>query len=227
VDERNGDVWGVVYAAGYGRRFGGYKQFERIGAERLVDRCVRVLRAVCDGVVVVLPPELGPDVEPLWTSSEVGRAVPGGETNPDSVRAGVLAVPSDARAVVLHSPSHPLTTATLTRRVLHALDVHGADLAIPSQAIHDVLGRVDDGAIVARIDKQSVQITQMPMAFRAASLRAIVSGSLEGTDALSLSIAAGRRVVTVAGDPFNLHVTTPLELEAVRALAPLADAADA
>src|SRR6266536_5743701 len=105
MSERGVVVWGVVYAAGYGRRFGGYKQFERLtGEERLVDRCVRVARAVCDGVVVVLPPGFA------WDGPPVERAVPGGETNPDSVRAGVAAALAEAEIILLHSPSHPLVT---------------------------------------------------------------------------------------------------------------------
>ena len=105
MSERGAGVWGVVYAAGYGRRFGGYKQFERLaGEERLVDRCVRVARAVCEGVVVVLPPGFA------WDGPPVERAAPGGETNPDSVRAGVAAVPAEAEILLLHSPSHPRVT---------------------------------------------------------------------------------------------------------------------
>lgn len=211
-------VWGVVYAAGYGQRFGGYKQFERIGDERLVDRCVRVVRAVCDGVVVVVPPGFA------WGGPLVEQAVPGGATNPDSVRAGVDAVPADAEVIVLHSPSHPLATVDLARAVLEAVRRDGVEVAVPGLPLHDTLKRVDEGGrIVATIPKQEVRLVQSPMAFRAGVLRRALAAGIQDTDAQTIAERTGALCVTVPGSPFNLHVTSRLELEVVRRLAPLAD----
>jgi 2-C-methyl-D-erythritol 4-phosphate cytidylyltransferase len=207
-----------VYAAGYGRRFGGYKQFERlVGEERLVDRCVRVARAVCDGVVLVLPTGFE------WDGPPVERVVPGGETNPDSVRAGVGAVPVEAEMILLHSPSHPLVTAALARAVVDAARQDGVDGAIPVCPIHDVLRRVDDrGIIVDAIPKAQVRLAQAPIAVRADLLRRALAGKINGTDALMIAEGAGAVFATVPGLPFNVHVTTLLELEMVRRLAVLA-----
>jgi 2-C-methyl-D-erythritol 4-phosphate cytidylyltransferase len=212
-------VWGVVYAAGYGHRFGGCKQFERLGDERLVDRCIRVVRAVCDGVVVVLPPGF------VWDGLPVEEAVPGGETNPDSVRAGVDAVPAEAEIIVLHSPSHPLATADLVQAVVDAVRQEGVEVAIPVTPIHDTLKRVDEhGTILETIPKPTVRITQAPMAFRAGVLRRALAMGLQDTDAQTIAERAGAACVTVPGSPFNLHVTSRLELEIVRRLVSLADA---
>jgi 2-C-methyl-D-erythritol 4-phosphate cytidylyltransferase len=222
MEKRGRPVWGVVYAAGYGRRFGGYKQFERlVGDERLVDRCVRVARAACDGVVVVLPPGF------LWDGPPVERAVPGGETNSDSVRAGVDAVPAEAEIIMLHSPSHPLVTVDLTRRVIDAARRNGVDGAIPVHPIHDVLKRVDDrGMIRKTISKEGVGLSQMPMAFRSEVLRRALSAGIQGTDAQTVAEQTGAVFATVPGLPFNLHVTTRLELDLVRHLATLVDSLD-
>jgi 2-C-methyl-D-erythritol 4-phosphate cytidylyltransferase len=211
-------VWGVVYAAGYGRRFGGYKQFERIGDERLVDRCVRTLRAVCDGVVVVVPSGF------TWDGPPVERAVPGGETNPDSVRAGVDAVPADAEIILLHSPSHPLATVGLARAVLQAVQREGVEVAVPGLPLHDTLKRIDGGGrIVATLPKPECRLVQAPMAFRAEVLRRSLATGIQDTDAQTIAERAGAVCVTVPGSPFNLHVTSSLELEMIRRLAPLAD----
>ena len=219
MNERGAVVWGVVYAAGYGRRFGGYKQFERLaGEERLVDRCVRVASAVCDRVVLVLPPGFA------WDGPPVERVVPGGETNPDSVRAGVAAVPADVEIILLHSPSHPLVTVDLARSVVGAVLQDGVDVALPATPIYDVLKRVDArGIILETIPKTEVRLTQAPMAFRAEVLRRALTTGIDDTDAQAIAERAGAVCATVPGLPFNLHVTTRLELEVACRLASLAE----
>ena len=138
-----------MYDAGSGERFGGFKQFERIGEHRLVDRCVEALAAVCDHLVVVLPPAV------TWTGPAVTAVVTGGATNPDSVRAGLAAVADDASIIVLHSPSHPLASPALVRRVV-ALLANGSDGACPVAPIHDVLKRLDDvGNVIGTVSTMS------------------------------------------------------------------------
>ena len=210
-------MWGIVYAAGSGRRFGGFKQFERIGEYRLVDRCVAALAPVCDHLVVVLPPSV------TWTGPAVTTVVSGGATNPDSVRAGLAAVADDATIIVLHSPSHPLASTALVRRVVEHLRT-GVDGACPVAPIHDVLKRLDDrGDIVSTVAKSDVVSTQMPMAFRAAVLRNALAVDTEGSDAQTIVERHGARVGTIVGEPTNIHVTTRLELEMARHLAPIVD----
>ena len=186
VTERKPIVWGVVYAAGSGTRFGGYKQFERLLDERLVDRCVRVVRAACDGVVVVVPPAF------VWDGPPVERAVPGGATNPELVRAGVEAVPAEAEIIVLHSPAHPLATVDLVRAVVDRV-AQGADGAICAIPSYDMLKRVDDeGVILETIPKDQVRLVQAPMAFRSRSA-APGAGSGDRRHRRSTDRGAGRR----------------------------------
>ena len=215
-----GPVWGVVYAAGGGQRFGGFKQFERIGEERLVDRCVAALAAVCDHVVVVLP------ASEVWTGPPVAAVVTGGATNPESVRAGLAAVADDAAVIVLHSPSHPLASPALVRRVVEHLAT-GVDGACPIAPIYDVLKRIDDhGVVVDTVPKHNVVSTQMPMAFRAAVLRNALAVDTTGNDAQTIAERHGARVGTIVGESTNIHVTTRVELEMARQLAPIVDRID-
>ena len=210
-------MWGVIYAAGSGQRFGGFKQFERIGERRLVDRCVDALAPVCDHLVVVLPPAV------MWTGPDVTAVATGGATNPESVRAGLAAVADDASIIVLHSPSHPLASAALVRRVVEHLAT-GVEGACPVSPIHDVLKRLDDvGNVVSTIAKENVMCTQMPMAFRADVLRSAFAVDTTGSDAQSIVERNGARVGTIIGEPTNIHVTTRDELEMARHLAPIAD----
>ena len=213
-------MWGVIYAAGGGQRFGGFKQFERIGEDRLVDRCVAALAPVCDHLVVVLPPSIA------WTGQAVTAVVTGGATNPDSVRAGVEAVADDATVIVLHSPSHPLASATLVRRVVEHLAT-GVDGSCPVVPIHDVLKRLDDHRdIIDTVSKEHVVSTQMPMAFRAAVLRNALAIDTTGSDAQTIVERHGARVGTIVGETTNIHVTTRIELEIARHLASIVDHID-
>ena len=51
----HGATWTIVVAGGSGTRFGSAKQFELVGAERVIDKACDVARRSSDGVVVVLP----------------------------------------------------------------------------------------------------------------------------------------------------------------------------
>jgi 2-C-methyl-D-erythritol 4-phosphate cytidylyltransferase len=214
-----GSVWGVVYAAGEGTRFGGRKQFETLGHERLVDRCVRTLASACDHVVVVLPPGT------KWDGPPVAAAVAGGVTNPDSVRAGVAAVARDATVIVLHSPSHPLASRRLACRVVQHLTNHSdLDGACSIARAHDALQRVDDdGYLCESIDRRAVVAVPVPLAFRADVLRAALAGDASGLDAVTIVQHHGGRIGTITGEPTNIHVTTRDELEMARLLVPLVD----
>ncbi len=215
-----GPIWGVVYAAGTGRRFGGLKQFERIGGARLVDRCLAALAPVCDHLVVVLPAAVE------WDGPVVAAAVTGGATNPESVRAGVAAVAADARVIVLHSPSHPLASTTLVRRVVDHLAT-GVDAACAIAPLHDALRRLDDkGNVVEALPKTNVVSIQMPLAFRADVLRAALASDTSGSDAQSIVERHGGRVGTIIGEATNIHVTTRDELEMARCLAPILHSVD-
>ena len=212
-----GSVWGVVYAAGSGQRFGGYKQFERIGESRLVDRCLAALAPVCDHLVVVLPASVD------WTGQTVDAVVAGGATNPDSVRAGLAAVPADAAVIVLHSPSHPLASPMLARRVVEHLAT-GVDGACPVAPVHDALRRLDAGGdIVETVSKANIVSVQMPLAFRAHVLRDALALDTSDSDAQTIVERCGARIGTIDGESTNIHVTTPTELEMARHLAPLVD----
>lgn len=199
-------VWAVVVGGGSGQRFGRPKQYEQLGAERVIDRSRRIAESVCDGVVVVVP---APDV-----AREGGVA--GGATRSESVRAGLAAVPADVDIVCVHDAARPLASPDLYRRVIDAVAA-GADGAIPGLAVVDTIKVVDaDGTIVATPERASLRAVQTPQAFRAEVLRAAHASGAEGTDDAAVVEAAGGRVVVVAGEAWNRKITDPADLEWAR-----------
>jgi 2-C-methyl-D-erythritol 4-phosphate cytidylyltransferase len=205
-------TWIIVLAAGGGSRFGGRKQFAKVGGERAVDRVVRTARSVSDGIVVVLPPGTA------WDGPPVDFAVDGGATRAASVRCGLAAVPDQATVVLVHDAAHPLASRAQFEAVLAALHDSGADAALPVVPLVEALKRVTDGVVSGHPSRAGLTQAQTPHAFRAAALRAAHAGAPEAVEDVELVCAAGGRAVVVAGDPRNIHVTTPEELEVADAL---------
>jgi 2-C-methyl-D-erythritol 4-phosphate cytidylyltransferase len=227
-------VWAVVVAAGDGRRFGGRKQFASLGGRALVDWSVETARVVADGVVLVVPvaaPGSGPDAErtpgpdatpdaPQPVAAHGADAVVvGGPTRAASVRAGLDAVPADADVIVVHDGARPLASPALFRAVVDAV-VAGADAAVPALPVADTVKSVDrDGVVLSTLARQGLVTVQTPQAFRAAVLRRAHRGGADATDDAGLVEQLGATVRVVPGDPRNLKVTTPQDLDMARALA--------
>jgi 2-C-methyl-D-erythritol 4-phosphate cytidylyltransferase len=204
-------TWTIVVAAGSGARFGGAKQFETVGPERLVDRAVLSASRCSDGVVLVLPPGT------RWDGPPVEAAVAGGATRAASVRAGLEAVPATADVILVHDAARPLAGDDLFALVTGAVTA-GADGAVPAIAVTDTVKRVDGGRVVATLARDDLVTVQTPQAFRGSVLRRAHAGLDDGTDDAALVEAAGGHVVVVAGEPTNVKVTGPADLALVRAL---------
>jgi 2-C-methyl-D-erythritol 4-phosphate cytidylyltransferase len=218
-----GEVWAIIVAGGSGSRFGEAvpKQFLDLGGLRLIDWAFSSAAAACDGVVVVLPGDRL-DV----TLFPGAMAVAGGPTRSASVRAGLAAVPRAAAVVVVHDAARPLATPELFERVIAAVRA-GADGAVPGVSVADTIKRVDasgeraDSAgerVLETLDRPALRAIQTPQAFSASALRAAHATGGDATDDAALVEAYGGRVVVVAGDPGNLKVTGPEDLERAEAL---------
>lgn len=201
----------VVVAAGSGTRFGGPKQLEVLGTERVVDRSVRIAAGGGRTVVVVVPP--GRDDLVAGFEAQGHRAVPGCATRSGSVRAGLAAVPFGVDVVVVHDAARPLATPALYDAVVDAVR-HGADGAVPVVAVTDTIRRVDGG----QVDRSVLRAVQTPQAFRAEVLRRAHADAAEATDDATLVESVGGRVVLVDGEARNLKITTPDDMVVARAL---------
>ncbi len=209
-------TWAIVLAAGQGRRFGRLKQFERVGGRRLVDRVVDVARRTCDRVALVLPPGLG------WDGPAVDALAVGGDHQSESVRAALAAIPESAGIAVICDAAHPLASPALFTAVIGQVRA-GAEAAVPIIPILEVVQRVADDVVVETLPKDGCFLTQTPQAFRLDVLRAVHADEPRPVENSSLVAERGHRVVTVPGDPLNLHVSTPRELAMADLLATSAD----
>ncbi|MDQ3147333.1 MAG: 2-C-methyl-D-erythritol 4-phosphate cytidylyltransferase [Actinomycetota bacterium] len=205
-------VWAVVVAAGSGTRYGGAKQYERLGRGRVIDLAVAAAAAAGDGVVVVVPPERTADV--LVGADAV---VAGGSSRSASVRSGLAAVPDAAKIVVVHDAARPLASTALFEAVVGAVRA-GADGAVPGVAVVDTVKRIGPGGeVVETLERAELVAVQTPQAFRASVLRRAHRGEAEASDDAALVERDGGRVVVVAGEAHNLKLTTPEDLATAEA----------
>ena len=242
--DRLARAWAIVLAAGGGSRFGAAKQFADLGGEPMLAHPVRTAGAVCDGVVLVLPADAAAPDDPaarpaarndvttrndmMAVNGAAGhawpagvRAVAGGASRAESVRAGLAATPADTEIIVVTDAAHPLATTELYRRVVEAVRC-GADAAVPGVPLTEVVARVvrtgSGLRTAASLPREDHRLIQTPHAFRAGLLRAVHAGAPEAVEDSAMVADAGGTVVVVPGEPTNIHVTTPAELEMARLL---------
>lgn len=213
-------VVGLVPAAGSGERLGtgGPKALVLCGGRPLVAWSVDALLAVCDRVVVALPPdpaEAGDSLGAEPWAGEVER-VRGGASRSESVRAALFAAP-EAEVAVVHDAARPLATSELVARCVAAL-AEGWDGAVAAAPVTDTVKEVRpaDLGVVRTLERSVLWAIQTPQAFAAPVLRrALDAGDAAlaaATDDAALVEAAGGRVRVVEAPPGNLKVTRPLDL---------------
>jgi 2-C-methyl-D-erythritol 4-phosphate cytidylyltransferase len=205
-------VWSVVVAGGSGQRFGTLKQFALLGERPVLEWAVAACRGSSAGVVLVVPAGSDGSNGPLDFGADV--VVEGGATRTESVCHGVAAVPESAEVIVVHDAARPLASEELFRAVIAAVTAGGAGGAVPGVAVSDTIKVVDGSQrVTATLDRSVLVAVQTPQAFDAALLRRAHAGGTEATDDAALVEALGATVRVVPGDPRNLKITTPADLD--------------
>jgi 2-C-methyl-D-erythritol 4-phosphate cytidylyltransferase len=199
-------VWTIVVAGGSSQRFGRPKQYEALGASRVLDWSMDTARASSDGVVLVVPA----------SDAIIEDGVAGGATRSESVRNGLAAVPSDATIICVHDAARPFAPPELYAAVILAVR-DGADCAVPGIEVTDTIKMVDRSErVTATPERALLRAIQTPQAFRASVLRAAHQLGAEGTDDATLVEVQGGTVVVVPGYSDNRKITFPADLEWAR-----------
>jgi 2-C-methyl-D-erythritol 4-phosphate cytidylyltransferase len=218
-------VWAILAAAGSGERLGldRPKAFAPLNDRPLVAEPLERLDASewVEGIVIAAPPEWEEPcilVAEEIAAGKVAKAVTGGETRSESVRAALDEVPEDATVVLVHDAARPLITNEVIERVITALG-DGWDGAVPVLPVADTIKRIDGDLVAETIDREGLVTAQTPQAFVAPALRDAFSTLQQtvtkSTDCASIVESNGGRVRAVEGDPRLLKVTTPADLALV------------
>ena len=216
-------VTAIIAAGGRGVRAGGGapKQLRSLGGRTLVEHALAPFdrSARVGDIVVVLPADLAADPPAGLRSVETPlRVVAGGARRQDSVAAGLDAVGDDTGVVLIHDAARPFCTPALIGRTIDAAAEAGA--AVPAVQATDTVKQAAAGGghlvVGATLPRERIYLAQTPQGFRLDVLRAAVALGRRGVDATDealLAERAGHLVRLVEGDPENVKITTPADLD--------------
>ena len=219
----------IVVAAGESRRMDGLDKLAAdVGGRPLLAWTLEAIAAsprVARIVVVATRARVEAIRDAAWLPGKVLAVTPGGTRRQESVAAGLAALdrlPGDAvpddRVILVHDGARPLVPVSLVSAVADAAAAHGA--AIPVVSVAETLKRVEDGVVVATVDRQRMAVAQTPQGVRRGLLReAFAAHPADGaeafTDEAALLEACRIAVHAIPGDPSNLKVTLPGDLRRV------------
>ena len=212
----------IVVAAGSGERMGGEpKAFIEVLGRPMVTYSLEVLdrsRAVSQIVVVVSADRI-PEARRVAASAVTSKPVTvcaGGPTRRASVLAGLEAIEEREPWTLVQDAARPCLTEDLVARGLAAGRATGAaTAAIQSRDTIKEVGL--GGAVLRTLDRSKLYQSQTPQVFATETLvRAHREAPVDLLlDDGSLLEAIGFPVHVYEGDPRNLKVTTPADLELV------------
>lgn len=227
--------WGIVPAAGQGRRIGGSqpKQYLQLAGKSLLEHSLSalILHPEISGVVVALP--AGGELPASLKGKFPGQlfATVGGAERADSVLAALNWLDRHLRGkpatstpqyheleVLVHDAARPcLSQDELTRLLACDHQGQGAILARPCpDTVKSTTANADVQKIIETLDRNSLKLAQTPQRFSVALLKAALeSAKTKGipvTDEASAMEAAGYQPFLVEGLATNLKVTYPEDL---------------
>ena len=219
-------VSAIIAAGGRGSRFGGGqpKQLQMLAGVPILKRTVDTFLQgyAFDEVIVALPADLAAS-PPSYLDDVI--VVEGGERRQDSVANAFTAVAPSSQVIVIHDAARPLVSPSLIERTVAAAVEHGA--AIAALQARDTVKRGDASRIIRdTLPRHEIFLAQTPQAFRVGVLRdallhaealakagALASTASDATDEATLAEQAGHHVHLVDGDPRNVKITTPDDLD--------------
>ncbi len=219
VSRPQGLVGAVIVAAGSGSRLPGHipKPFLPLGGGTVLDRTLAAFEQspIVDQIAVVVSTVHRADLL-ARPCGKVVSVVAGGDQRRTSVAAGLNVLP-DVSWVVVHDGVRPFVSQGLIERVLDAAQRYGA--ATAALPVSDTLKNVAEDRVQRTVDRAGLYAVQTPQAFRAALLRDAhrrVPETEPVTDDAELIERLGEPVAVVPGEPANIKITTPADLELAR-----------
>jgi len=152
-------------------------------------------------------------LEHLMSSPEYQRVqvILGGIRRQDSVK-NALATIDAIDYVVIHDGARPCVSSDLIGRAVKA--TQNSDAAIPVLPVTDTIKIVREFKVVSNVDRSNLFSTQTPQVFKYSSIAKFHKIFTDDvTDDSSLVEISGGDVSTFAGDPENIKITHPIDIE--------------
>lgn len=214
----NKTVTAILVAAGSSRRMGFDKLRHTLPDGRTVlqtSLAAFAAHPAIDAIVLVAGANLETCRALAAACPKPCKAVPGGATRADSVRAGLDE--ADGELIAIHDAARPFVSAAVITAALEEAARSGA--AAPAVPVKDTIKvAAPDGRVLRTPDRNRLFAVQTPQCFaRALYLEALAAVQGEAahlvTDDASLFELAGLPVTLTAGDYANLKITTQEDLK--------------
>lgn len=202
----------IVVGGGAGTRFGSDKLLADIGGLPLVSHTLAAVIPCVDVCVLVCSDEVADVIGPIHP--DVVTASPG-STRTQSEISGLTALPGEVALIGIHDAARPAVSTELVMRLYEVASETGGAVPVLTTGV----------AIVERETKRPVEglgRAQTPQVFRGpemlAAYRSAATAGFAGHDTADVMARFSTlEIAAVMGDPTNLKVTYPKDLEAVRA----------
>lgn len=216
-------VGAIILASGQGKRMRGEdKVFSQINGIPLISYAIKVFdnSPFIDRIVLVVSSQnvrIGRDIMAKYASSKSSDVCTGGQRRQDSVRCGLQKL-VDVEWVVVHDGARPLIEADMIEKGLDEARPTGA--AIAAVPVTDTVKSVDDSSVVsATVSRDMLFTIQTPQIFRRNILEdAHLRITTDVTDDAAMIEMLGGSVRTFEGSRKNFKITTPEDLDVVRAI---------
>jgi 2-C-methyl-D-erythritol 4-phosphate cytidylyltransferase len=152
-------------------------------------------------------------LEHLMSSPEyrMVQVILGGIRRQDSVKIALASIDA-VDYVVIHDGARPCVSSDLIGRAVKATQT--SDAAIPVLPVTDTIKIVREFNVVSNVDRSNLFSTQTPQVFKYSNIVKFHKNFTDDvTDDSSLVEISGGDVSTFAGDPENIKITNPIDIE--------------
>lgn len=214
----------IIVAAGASTRFGGDtpKQFRSLCGKPVLCRTIDRIREIAPEATLSVV--LAADAIDYWKAlclvhdCQSPEIVVGGITRWESVKHALDKLPPDCDLVMIHDGARPFPT----REMMKGLTSFPKKFAgvVPGVPMTDSVRRQRKCGRFQACDRSEYFAVQTPQSFRTATLIEAYKAPYqpEFTDDASVVENIGGKIHVVPGDPYNIKITNPLDLQIAEAI---------
>ncbi len=220
-------VFAIVPAAGLGKRFGTSvrKPFAKVADIPVLIYTLKRLHEV-KSVTEIIPVlrhedmQTGRELIESYNLNKIKQIAPGGKERQDSVY-NALGLIKNNCLVLIHDGVRPLISRKLIDRLLK--ESIGADGVAPGLSVKETLKAVNaDGFVLSTVEREKFMSIQTPQVFPLSVIKKAYDEAYRdgfyATDDAALVERMGGKVKIIAGDPRNIKITTPEDINMVESL---------
>ncbi len=207
----------IIVAAGSGTRFGGEKpkQFLEICGKPLLIHTLEKFEnctAIDEIVLILSEPEIKTFRQTLekFNLKKLSKIISGGKTRAESVGNGIASLDKNlVQIVAVHDGARPLVSPQEIAESVEKAKEFGAVCLVGK--VTDTIKQIENGKIIATIDRENLRRAQTPQTFRFDILqKAFAPENFDAlaTDECFLVEKAGFEIAFVEGRAKNIKITT-------------------